>query len=357
MKAILLPLILLTCLLDFQPAYGADDGTYGPPSKRAVGAVSIYFENDIFYNTDEYYTNAVKLRFISPSLESLAENGISPDCFDGLMDAVQRLRQSEAMQYNVSFGIGHSIYTPRDTEAKELQVNDRPYAAHLYGFLGLHVKEPRLMDTYELSFGMIGPAAIGRQVQNTVHRIKGVETSKGWKNQLRNEPALSLSWTRNYRLLPNGDSPGWNWNVLPYHSLTVGNVLTQASVGSEMRFGYNLPRSFGTSQIKPGSSVNAPSDSAWEAAQDPDWGFYFFVGAEGRAVARNIFLDGNTWSSSHSIKKEPLVGELNGGLALTINGITVSYNHVYLTKEFKKQPSKKQEYGSINITIPFDVDL
>ena len=357
MKGIWIPLTLFFCLSALTPAYSADDNIYGSSDKRAVAAVSLYFENDIFYNTDEYYTNAVKLRFISPSLGSLSENGISSDFFDGLMDAVQRLRQSEAMQYNVSAGVGQAIYTPRDTQSKELEVDDRPYAAHLYGFFGLHVKEPQLMDTYELSFGVVGPAALGRQTQNTVHRIKKVDTAKGWKHQLHNEPALALSWTRNYRFVPSGEGLGWNWNVLPYHSLTVGNVLTQAALGTEMRFGYNLPRTFGTSQIKTGSSVNAPSDSKWEAANEPEWGWYFFVGAEGRAVARNIFLDGNTWRSSHSTKKEPLVGELNAGLAFTINGINISYNHVYLTKEFKKQPTSKQQYGSITMTIPFDVDL
>ena len=357
MRAIWFSAIFLLCILRFSPAYGEDGNISALSDKRAVGAVSLYLENDIFYNTDEYYTNAVKLRLISPSLESLAENNMLPDHLDGLMEAVERLRRTEAMQYNVSAGIGQSLYTPQDTQAKELQTNDRPYAAHLYAFLGLHVKEPSLMDTYELSFGVVGPAALGRQTQNTVHRIKGVDTAKGWKHQLHNEPALSLSWTRNYRITPDDDAWGWNWNVLPYHSLTVGNVLTQAAVGTEMRFGYNIPRTFGTSQIKPGSSVSAPSDSKLDAANEPDWGFYLFVGAEGRAVARNIFLDGNTWRSSHSTKKEPLVGELNAGIGLTIKGVNISYNHVYLTKEFKKQPSKKQEYGSINVTIPFDIEF
>lgn len=358
MRAVWAPLLMIFILAALRPALLAAEGeTDLKTPKRAVGAVSVYFENDIFYNTDEYYTNAVKLRFISPSLQSLAENGMLSDHLDGLMEAVQKIRRTEVMQYNVSAGIGQSLYTPRDTQTKSLQRDDRPYAAHLYGFLGLHVKEPHLMDTYELSLGMVGPAALGRQTQNTVHRIKGVDTAKGWKNQLRNEPAAALSWTRNYRITADDDTQGWNWNLLPYHSLTVGNVLTQAALGTEVRFGYNLPRTFGTSQIKPGSSVHAPSDSSLPSAADPGWGFYLFLGAEGRAVARNIFLDGNTWKDSHSVEKKPFVGELNGGFGVTINGINVSYNHVYLTREFKKQPKKKQEYGSINITIPFDVDF
>lgn len=353
---IFIALALGLAFLNPAPA-AADDDLYLLPKKRAVGAVSLYFENDIFYNTDEYYTNAVKLRFISPSLASLAENGIAPDFLDGMMDYVERIRRSPAMQYNVSAGIGQSLYTPRDTDIKQLQPDDRPYAAHLYAFLALHVKEPRLMDTYEVSLGMVGPAALGRQTQNTVHRIKGVDTAKGWAHQIHNEPTISLSWTRNYRFTPSGDEPGWNWSVLPYHSVTVGNALTQAALGSEVRFGYNLPRTYGTSQIKPGSSVNAPEDLDWSSPDRRDWGFYFFVGAEGRAVAHNIFLDGNSFRSSHSVHKERLVGELNAGLAVTVGGINISYNHVYLTREFKKQPEKKQEYGSITVTVPFDLDL
>lgn len=169
MKVTWISLIGLICLFGTDPAYSADDTIGNLPEKRAIGAVSIYLENDIFYNTDEYYTNAVKIRFISPSLKSLADNGISHDFFDGLMNAVQRIRRSEGMQYNVSFGLGQSLYTPHDTEAKGLQVDDRPYAAHLYAFFGLHVKEPRLLDTYELSLGVVGPGALGRQTQNTVH--------------------------------------------------------------------------------------------------------------------------------------------------------------------------------------------
>jgi hypothetical protein len=359
-KAIIisLALALLFCLAGPGAAFGQAGLPDQRPERRPVGALSLYFENDIFYNTDEYYTNAVKLRFISPSLASLAENDIAPDFFDGLMDAVQHIRQKEAMQYNVSFGFGQSLYTPGDTQVTTLQRDDRPYAAHLYAFLGLHVKEPDLMDSYEFSLGLVGPGALGRRTQNTVHRIKGVDTAKGWEHQLRNEPALSLSWTRNYRFVPDKADRGWAWNILPYHSLTLGNVLTQAAVGAELRFGYNVPRTFGTSQIKPGSSVDAPSDSPWSSgADDQDWGFYVFAGAEGRAVARNIFLDGNTWKSSHRVKKEPFVGELNAGLALVVNGVTVSFTQVYLTREFKKQPTKKQVYGSITVTVPFDVDF
>ena len=82
------------------------------------------------------------------------------------------------------------------------------------------------------------------------------------------------------------------------------------------------------------------------------WGFYVFAGGEGRAVAHNIFLDGNTWGDSHSVAKNPFVGELSFGAAVTINSLQIAYRHVYLTEEFKKQKGA-QNFGSISLVLPF----
>jgi lipid A 3-O-deacylase len=38
------------------------------------------------------------------------------------------------------------------------------------------------------------------------------------------------------------------------------------------------------------------------------FGWCLFASFEGRAVARNIFLDGNTFTDSHSIDKKTFVG-------------------------------------------------
>ena len=137
------------------------------------------------------------------------------------------------------------------------------------------------------------------------------------------------------------------------HSLTVGNVRTQAAVGTEVRFGYNLPRDFGSSSIRPGSGVDAPTDNPSLMRQTSDWGLYVFAGTEGRAVAHNIFLDGNTWKDSHHIAKEHFVGEINGGVALLLGDVRITYSHVYITKEFKAQQGGGQNFGSIALTIPF----
>lgn len=320
--------------------------------KQPKGTVVIYFENDLFSNTDKYYTNAVQLRLISPPLGSLAENNIYPDALDDFLQNLQEMQNSGTMQYNLSLGLGQAIFTPQDIQATKLLPEDRPYAGYLYGFLALHAKQPSMMDTFELAFGVVGPSARAGSVQNEVHRIRNFDTAKGWDNQLKDEPAGTLTWTRNYRLNTDSSMNKWSYNILPYHSASVGNVLTQAALGCEVRYGWNMPSTFGTSLIRPGSSIDAPTPRTEESLQRETWGWYLFAGTEGRAIWRNIFLDGNTWKDSHSVAKEPLVADLNLGLAVSYNDIRVAYNHVYMTKEFKKQ-SKAQQYGSITLTIAY----
>lgn len=318
---------------------------------RAVGSLVIYFENDLFYNTDRYNTNSVQMRAISPALNNFSDSKLLPNFLNRPIDFIQSLQNKNTTQYNVSIGMGHSIYTPKDTDAGELQKHDRPYAGYLYGFMALHAKQERMMDTLELALGIVGPSALGEQVQNEVHRIRDFDTVNGWDNQLSDEPTVKLSWARNYRLHPEGIYSGWNWDALPYHTVTLGNALTQATIGTELRFGLNIPPSFATSLIKPSSSIKAPN-SRGNDYQNNDFGVYFFAGLEGRAVAHNILLDGNTWKDSHSVEKRNFVREINFGIAMIINNVQIAYHHVYLSKEFKGQEDG-QNYGAISVNIPF----
>lgn len=350
MRRVLFNGFLLLALCFAQPAHAAEEDA---GTQKTRGKLVLYFENDLFYDTDKYYTNAVQARYITPPLRSLSDSGGFSGAFDGLIDESEKQQHPGTTQYNISFGVGQALFTPKDTDTSALQKNDRPYAAHLYGFVALHAKQAMVMDTAELTLGIVGPSAQGETAQNEVHRLRGMEIARGWHNQLRDEPTLMLTWTRNYRLNENAGAVGWGWDILPYHSLTAGNLLTQAAVGTELRYGWNLPRDFSTSIIRPGSGVDAPTDNPALQRKSDEWGWYLFAGTEGRAIARNMFLDGNTWRSSHHVTKNNFVADFNVGLAFIVNGMRIAYNHVYVTEEFEKQKGGGQNYGSITMTIPF----
>ena len=85
-----------------------------------------------------------------------------------------------------------------------------------------------------------------------------------------------------------------------------------------------------------------------------DWfGWYLFAGVEGRVVARNIFLDGNTFEDSHSVDKYPLVADLQAGIAFTLGENTrIAYTHLLRSREFREQDGTTQ-FGTLSVSVRF----
>ena len=106
----------------------------------------------------------------------------------------------------------------------------------------------------------------------------------------------------------------------------------------------DLPADYGTPRIRPslpGSEFFVPRRS---------FAGYVFAGLEGRAVARNIFLDGNTFKDSHSVEKYPFVGDFQGGVALLGFGVRAAFTYVFRTEEFVEQNSP-DKFGAITLSF------
>jgi hypothetical protein len=245
------------------------------------------------------------------------------------------------------------MYVPRNTETTAPQPDDRPYAGWTYISLALHAKTATQLDSFETSLGIVGPSSKAEETQNNYHNLMGFERVKGWRNQIHDEPGLMLSWQRTLRAKRVDLGRDVAWDVLPHARVTVGNVLTHAAAGFETRLGYRLPWDFGTSLIQPGGGVSAPADpDDPRLRQDMSFGLHIFAGAEGRAVARNIFLDGNTWEKSPHVSKKYFVADLMAGVGLVLGRAKLTYTHVYRTEEFDGQKSP-QMFGSVNLAVTF----
>ena len=352
-------IVFIAVLAVSQPVHAAED-TEDKLRESVQGAMlRIYFENDLFYNADRDYTNAVQFRVISPDLRTLADNNVLPDKLSALLSDIPFPGYKGAERYSISGGMGQHIYTPKDTSARTLQKHDRPYAGYLYGMLALHAKRYNRLDTFELAAGCIGPSSKGEQAQNEVHRFRGFKTAKGWKHQLRDEPTLMLTWSRIWRLNESVEQGGWGWDVLPLVSTNVGTPFTRAGIGSEFRFGWNLPPDFGSSTIRPGAGISRPREKGADTAEKisckksfwETFSLYAFAGGDGYGVIRNSFLDGNLRKDSHTVDKFPFVGEVYGGVATILWDFQITYTHVYSSREF--HGGKDHNYGSITIAYRF----
>ncbi|CAK7040780.1 MAG: hypothetical protein DELT_00773 [Desulfovibrio sp.] len=348
-------LLIFSVLVLAVPSHAEGAGKSRAQTMRESWTVMAYFENDLFYNEDRYYTNAVQLRLISPDLRTFSDNDVLPSLFGNALETVPLPGGEAATQYNISLGFGQHIYTPKDTDVRYLQKNDRPYAGYLYGSLALHAKKSDRLDTLELAAGIVGPSSLAEQSQNEVHRFRGFETANGWDHQLKDEPVAMLTWSRIWRLNAENVVRGFGWDVLPRVAVSAGTPFTQASVGGDIRFGWNLPPDFGSTTIRPGSGIIAPSAKDEQPVGGGFWdnaGVHIFVGVEGRGVLHNTFLDGNTWKDSHSIDKFPFVGEFHWGVACHVYDFIFTFTHVYTSREFHGQ-DKGHNFGSITLGYVF----
>jgi lipid A 3-O-deacylase len=150
--------------------------------------------------------------------------------------------------------------------------------------------------------------------------------------------------------------PGWfglSVDAISHYGASLGNVATYANVGGEVRIGFYLPDDFGTSAIRPGGDNASPLFSASERrGASPSSGLHAFASLDGRAVARNIFLDGNTFRDSAKVSKKDLVADVALGLAWLWKTGKISYAHYLRTKEFKGQ-DKPQSFGSLTLSLNF----
>ncbi|HWD26436.1 MAG TPA: lipid A deacylase LpxR family protein [Rhizomicrobium sp.] len=299
------------------------------------GALSIQFENDIFFNTDQHYTNGVQLNYTTAPQDT-------PTWLEDFAHDLPLFEDHGEVRTN--YQLGQDIFTPRNTSAAVPNPKDRPYAGYLYVGLGILSKGDNHLDQAELQLGTTGPASLAEDAQNWVHTVIGDQKALGWHFQLRDEPIANLFYERSWKLIPPKSLFGVFFDLEPHAGVAVGNAYDYLNAGAMARVGINLPDDFGPPRLEPslpGSSFFEPNGAI---------SAYLFAGVDGRVVGRNIFLDGNSFEASPSVEKRLLVGDLQLGAAMQIGGARLSFTHVFRSKEFATQASADQ-FGSVDLTF------
>ncbi|HKY17773.1 MAG TPA: lipid A deacylase LpxR family protein [Rhizomicrobium sp.] len=287
-------------------------------------------ENDSFVSVsgDRHYTNGIYVSWTSGSKPQ------GPSWAQALM--LDSARKSE---WRTGYFFGQAIFTPENLTAFTPPANDRPYAGWLFAGARLYRDSGDRLDKLEATLGMVGPAALGSDVQKAWHAafIPSAAPINGWHAQLRDEPGLILSTQRIWRVaLAKGPL---EMELLPQANIAIGNIYDYAGAGTMLRFGRNLTADWGPPRIAPGQQ-----GSDFQNVDRFSW--YVFGGGEMRAVARNIFLDGNSFHSGPSVAKRTLVSDVNAGVALLFPHARVTLGYTLRGKEFRGQKGD-DEIGSL----------
>jgi hypothetical protein len=296
--------------------------------------ITVLEENDsLYFDSDRHYTQGLRLSYLGPDVAADSFWAKPFDFLDSFLPIFPGDAKERSRRYALS--LGQSIFTPDDIHVSPAPPDDRPYAGWLYaGASLLQDSDRRTLDHLELQLGVIGPAALGRQVQNGWHEFININKAEGWDSQLHNEPGVVLSYERKWRVpLLGGGSAGID--VIPELGGSLGNIFTYGEAGALLRFGKNLQADYGPVRIRPALSGTDYFNADY---LDGDFGIYGFVGVQGRAVGRNVFLDGNTFEDSPSVDKNIFVGDVQAGVSMFwSSAVRLDFSVVGRSKEFEGQ--------------------
>ncbi len=303
--------------------------------------ITLTTENDLYSGTgnDRNYTNGLRIGWLDTSKRP-------PKFTKFFREHLPFFSVNETT--SVYYSIGHNLYTPHNISTPVPDPKDHPYAAFLYGSVGMSTVVENHTDSMELTAGWVGPGAMGEDVQTLVHHVVNSPQPKGWDYQLKNEPGLMISTQRLWPEAATLEAGGFHFRTSPYIGGTLGNVYTYANAGMIFQL---VPKAYKWQGL-PLRVRPAMPGSGYFSAPDNTFSWSLFAGVEGRAVAHNIFLDGNTFADSPSVDKKYIVGDANAGLATAYGHTQISYTLNWRTEEFHGQ-EKPDLFGAISLGYSF----
>jgi hypothetical protein len=301
------------------------------------GSFSVLFENDLFDQTDRDYTSGIEFAYTTAPRDT-------PDWAVAIARGLPFFLQEGDVR--TRYVLGQAIFTPADISNPNPPPGARPYAGFLYGAMGVVADSGHHLDQLQVTLGIIGPASLAAESQRLAHNIFNGDKPMGWHTQLRNEPGLIITYQRSDKLFEQQSVLGATFDIQPHFGVAIGNVYDYVNAGAMARLGFNLPRDFGPMRIDP----SLPGSDYFEPTAG--LGGYLFAGVDGRAIARNLFLDGSSFRTSQSVSKYNLVGDVILGAALTFESMRLAFTHVIRSKEYKTQ-TEPAGYGSVSLTFRF----
>ncbi len=143
-----------------------------------------HYDNDFFTKTDQYYTQGITLEYVHPSIKKIPVARLLLNPFN------------TESQYGISFNLFG--YTPTSILSDSILYGDRPFNANI----SLQIFSRQADDIHRqqisaaFSMGVMGPAALGYEIQYGIHRWLKNPLPHGWQHQTKND--IIINYQLNY---------------------------------------------------------------------------------------------------------------------------------------------------------------
>lgn len=253
----------------------------------------------------------------------------------------------------LGFEFGQKLYNPHSgsinfTGADDPQYIDRPFAAYLFvgSSLNLLYKDESNLKLGAQA-GVVGPAALGKPIQEFVHRAFGLYHPSGWEYQIDNDFELNLSAEYN-RLLARA-----SWADVSLSSYAnLGNGFTGAGIGPMFRLGdFNqLFNSLSTQSTAIKSSSFKPLNSR-------ELFFYYkpqinFVGYDA-TIQGSLFNSRRSGSMEVTLHPERFIFSNQLGVGYSGKRFVIDFAVILHTKDVKEMRESDQ-WGSVTLLYRFN---
>jgi lipid A 3-O-deacylase len=289
----------------------------GAAFSQAPNTLTVRVDNDAFdfwmqpFNRpDEEYTSGVRVSWDGGKSpwwsRALFRNG--GDCIDHATSC--RTARLE---------IGQDIYTPSTSLADpKAAASARPNAGWLYVDQTARQLADNRSDQLTVTLGVTGPPALGQQAQSFFHSLAPeFNRPTDWSRQIAFEPGAIVRYEQFHRIGAAQLGPV-GMDLIPTVGASVGNIADAVDAGFQARVGWHLPH-------------------PWLPSSEP-FSFTLLAGATGRAVARDLFLDGNTFASSPRVGHTPFVGSGEWGATLSVGRLALTYRAQTDTRAYAGAP-------------------
>lgn len=275
------------------------------------------YDNDFFAASDKNYTQGYNLELVSPAFKKNPVNYL-----------FYRPKDTET-RYGLA--LEHIGFTPSSYELSTIQFGDRPFASAimLKSFITATNQLAHVRFTSSFSFGMIGPAAFGAEMQTVIHEATGNKIPLGWRNQIKNDIVLNYELGYEKQLFRFRDL----FSIHATSTIKAGTLFTNGSVGANTVFGI----------------INSPYEPT---TKRNGFKLYAFAQPVVHAIVYDATLQGGLFNkkSPYVVVKENIeriTGQFNFGIILKTKTLYFEYVRSIITKEITTGSNAK--WGGIKI--------
>ncbi len=277
-----------------------------------------HYDNDFFTKTDRYYTQGVTFELVNSNLRKNPINKLLWAPF------------STTAQYGISLNLFG--YTPTSILSDTILTGDRPFNANitLKLFLSQVDDVHHQQVSSALSLGVMGPAALGFEIQDNIHKWLNNARPHGWQYQTKNDIIINYQLNYEKSLLEAGN------NFL----LNATSELRLGTLNDKVGGGFNLMAGRFNNRFKPVNSEKKKAE------------YYLYGQGKVNLIGYDASMQGGlfTRNNPYVIKASDISRatlQADAGVIVKLKKLYFSYTQSILSKEFKG--GKSHRWGGISV--------